>query len=217
MVPLPWGRGLGVGRGWWYHSRELPRSVEASGVWMGEEQKPELSAWKPCQESVARVYLSQDKKSVLGELLFETFSQNLDENTKPLSRDQCTEHTHFWPWHGQSNHRRWPSLGAMQFWGSGLHYFPNYLSQTLSFPSLCSFLLLPLEEGLGYECRAALPCVGYGGPAGMAQPQLAARRNSGAPRSSWGKGRYSVISVTSSPQRLSLRVLFLFLTLWMDC
>lgn len=67
----------------------------------------------------------------------------------------------------------------MQFWGSGLHYFPNYLSQTLSFLSLCSFLLLPVEEGLGYECRAALPCVGYGGQAGMAQPQLAARRNSG--------------------------------------
>lgn len=66
----------------------------------------------------------------------------------------------------------------MQFWGSGLRYFPNYLSQTLSFLSLCRFLPSPLEEGLWYECGAALPCVGYVGQAGMAQPHLGARRNS---------------------------------------
>lgn len=67
--------------------------------------------------------------------LFGKFNQNLDENTRPLSRDQCTEHTHFFLWYGQSDHRWWPSLGVMQFWVLVFITFqttcPKLLSQSL--------------------------------------------------------------------------------------
>lgn len=65
-------------------------SVEAS---VQEEQSPELSASKLCQESVVRGYLSLDKKSVQWTDVFVEFNQDVDI-TQALFQETSPQGTH---------------------------------------------------------------------------------------------------------------------------
>lgn len=97
------------------------------GIGMGEEQNPELRAWKLCQESAVRFYLSLDKKSVLSELTCLRNSTRIQIKHKScFKRPAHGAHTFLTVWYGQSNHRWWPSLGRTQF---SISYCPPFLSE----------------------------------------------------------------------------------------
>lgn len=86
---------------------------------MEEEQNPELSAWKLCQESAVRFCLSLDKKAVLGELTCLRNSTRMQMKQKACFKRPAHEaHTFPTVGYGQSKHRPWPSLGGRRFWVS---------------------------------------------------------------------------------------------------
>ena len=139
----------------------------------------------------------------------EKFNQNIQIETQGLFHEtgsQSADVSYFVLW--TANYRQWPSLGATRFWASVPHCSPSHLAPHSSFPVSVQLPSSALRTGAGGRVRGS--SVLLRGWCGV--PRAGAKTSSTdtqTARSSYGGRKVLSDSITSSPQRLSLRGLFL--------